>query len=206
MPKFKRSLFIILFMASPAASAPDAVAMTYGDSENQSPGPYTENAVISHTEAVSVITAGNESPAPPVPYGSGNVLCIDAREQTKTVTVLFTFTCLPNGGNSCRVGYHYSAYNIPTVLGGFKVHIDAEGDYSSPERIVYLGKGQSPTSAGWNAFQSNGCVGMHTLEFHVIPGCLLCVDDIDVECKLLTPADQSTWGAIKSLYDVKREL
>jgi hypothetical protein len=205
MPKVKRSLLVILFMASLAALAPDTGGMSFGDWENQSPGPYTGNAVISHPQVVSVITAGNESPAPPVSYGSGNVLCIDAREQTETVTVSFTFTCLPNGGNSCRVGYHYSAFNIPTILGGFRVHIDAAGDYSSTERIVYLGKGQRQTSASLNAFQSNGCVGEHTIESRVLPGCLLCVDDIDMECKFLTPADQATWGAIKALYDVNQE-
>ncbi|UCF04850.1 MAG: hypothetical protein JSV33_13130 [bacterium] len=156
--KGKPRIFTVLFAGLLAASIPVMAIGHFGDWEAQPPGPYTGGGVISHPQTVSVTTAGPESQTPSVPSGEGNILCIDAREQTQTVTALFTYSCVQDGwGDVCQVGFNYSAYNIPTILGGFDVHINAEGDYSKPEYRVYLGKGQSLTRASWRRFLAPGC-------------------------------------------------
>ena len=115
--------------------------------------------------------------------------------------VSFTFSCPVNNG-ICQVSYDFSGYSTGT--GGFKVFVDANGDYSNADD-EWAPIGPNAQTFGSNTEGAGACDGaQHTIEFMVQPGCLLYIDNGVTDCLLdppPTPIRESTWGRIKALYD-----
>ena len=163
------------------------------------PGPYMGGG-DPHTGdplCVTVGVAGNEAPAPPF-GGIGNILCIDARNKTSKIIILFTFSCDGSPSDVCKVSYSYSGYSS-SASGGFNVHVNSGGMYNNPDDM-WAPVGIPPsTISGSNSENEADCAALHTIEFEVLPGTLLYVDNVSVTC-LTVSVEEQTWSQIKALF------
>jgi len=189
------------FVAGPALAGG-----TFGDwnapPHAAGPGPYTGGG-DPHTGdplCVTVGLAGQEAPAPPF-GGNANIMCIDARNKPSKIIVLWTFSCDGSPSDVCKVKYDYGAWSTGS---GFKVHVNSGGMYDNPDD-VWAPVGIGPhTVSGENSETEPDCSAFHTIEFEVLPGTLLYIDNVTVECLVGNPVpiEIRTWGAIKALYGI----
>ncbi len=193
---------IAVFLTFLLCFAGVAGADTFGDWGGQGPGPYLGGGTVDEgdPDCVTVIGSGDEPPAPPVPGGSGSVLCIDARNKPSQIVITFTFTC-PVDNGVCVVEYDFSGYNTNFGAGGFDVHVDAGGDFSNADD-VWAPIGLPPQSTfGGNTEGAGSCDGAtHTITFRVFPGTVLYLDNGQAKCNVSTATESETWGRVKMLF------
>jgi len=187
-----------------ACAGPSIAGVGGADFDALPLGPYLGPAPILEGNPTNVLVdqVGGGSPhsAPLVPGASGNVLCIDAVDKGSRIVVQFTFSCdlIPNG--VCQLEYDYS---VAQYFGsGVEVHVDAGGDYSSPDDVINLPIGLPPsTTAGDNTETEGACdLSSHTVAFVVYPGSVICIDNLVTECLQPTEARRARWGTLKLRY------
>jgi len=151
---------------------------------------------------VTVVMAGDETGAPTIPQGSGNVLCLDNRQSTVPLIIQFTFSCSESIRTACQVSYDYTAAAW-AFGGGFEVFVDDDGTLSNPDDLYRPPVGFPPsTTQGSKHFLAGDCdAAVHTLTFVVFPEGVLYLDNLETDCiDITTPTQRSSWSHLKALY------
>lgn len=170
-----------------------------GDFDNQPAGQYSGAGWVLEGPAdkLQVVPANDADPAVPLPPGaSGNLLCIDARQEPSRIVLQFAYDC-GGGTGSCVLRMPWSGTAWSTSGGAAFYTDDYDSSYDNPQHLWEPLVGTGPSSTfGTFTQRENGC-GQHIVDIHVRPGTLVYLDDPSTDCEGPVETEASSWGMVK---------
>lgn len=169
------------------------------DFDNQAEGLYSGAGWVLEGPAnkLQVVAVGDHDPAVPLPPGaSGNLLCIDARQESGRIVLQFAYDC-GGGTGSCVLRMPWSGTAWSTSGGAAFYTDDYDSSWDNPQHLWEPLVGTGPSSTfGTFTQRENGC-GQHIVDIHVRPGTLVYLDDPSTDCESPVGVEPSSWGMVK---------